>query len=59
MSPQGYVTHEPVAIIVAASGLSLLRCWRNTVEPVLFDISSSMKPYPSAFQVYTSNLRLS
>ena len=31
--------------------------WRNTVEIVLFEISNSMKPYPSVFHTYTSTLR--
>ena len=29
--------------------------WRKTVELVLFGISNSMKPYPSAFHAYTGN----
>ena len=29
-----------------------------TVETVLFEISNSMKPYPSVFRAYTSKLRL-
>ena len=33
------------------------RGWRNAVEMVLFEISNSMKPYPSIFHAYTSNLR--
>ena len=31
--------------------------WRNTVEVVLFEISNSMKPYPSVFYAYTSTWR--
>ena len=34
-----------------------LRGWRNTVELVLFEISNSMKPYPSVFRTYTNKLR--
>ena len=33
------------------------RGWRNTVEIVLFEISNSMKPYPSNFHAYISTLR--
>ena len=33
----------------AAPPLPILRCWRNTVEIVLFEISNSMKPYPLFF----------
>ena len=33
------------------------RGWRNTVEIVLFEISNSMKPYPSAVHACTSKLR--
>ena len=29
-----------------------LRGWRNTSELALFDISNSMKPHPSAFDIY-------
>ena len=35
-----------------------LRGWQNAVEIVLFEISSSMKPYPSVFHACTGNLRL-
>ena len=35
----------------------LLRCWRNTVEILLFEISNLMKPYPSVFHAYTSKFR--
>ena len=35
-----------------------MRGQRNTVEIVLFEISTSMKPYPSAFHANTSKLRL-
>ena len=31
--------------------------WRNTVEMILFDISSSMKPYPPVSHAYISELR--
>ena len=31
--------------------------WRNTVEIVLFEISNSMKPYPSVFHADTNNMR--
>ena len=34
-----------------------MRGWRNTVEMVLFEISNSMKPYPSIFHAYVSQLR--
>ena len=34
-----------------------MRGWRNTLEIVLFEISSSMKLYPSVFQEYTNTLR--
>ena len=34
-----------------------VRGWRNTVEIVLFEISNSMKPYPSVFHSYTNNTR--
>ena len=33
-----------------------LRGWWNTVEIVLFEISNSMKPYPSVLRSYTSKL---
>ena len=33
-----------------------LRGWRNTVEVVLFEISNSMKPYPSVVHAYTGKL---
>ena len=36
---------------------SQVRGRRNAVELVLFEISSSMKLYPSVFHAYTSNLR--
>ena len=41
-------------------GVSLpphMRGWRNTVETVLFEVSNSMKPYPSVFHACTSQLR--
>ena len=41
----------------SASGLGRMRSWRNTVEIVLFEISNSMKPYPSVVHAYTSKLR--
>ena len=31
--------------------------WRRTVEMALFEISSSMKPYPSAFRARTGKSR--
>ena len=34
-----------------------MRGWRNTVEIVLFEISSSMKPSPSFVHARTSKLR--
>ena len=34
-----------------------MRGWQNTVEIVLFEISNSMKPYPSAFHAYTNKSR--
>ena len=34
-----------------------MRGWRNTVEIVQFEISNSMKPYPSVLHAYTSQLR--
>ena len=37
-------------------GQPAMRGWRNTVELVLFEISNSMKPYPSVFHAYTSNM---
>ena len=38
--------------------LELLRGWRITAEQVLFGIPNSMKPYPSVFHAYTSELAL-
>ena len=38
-------------------GRTRLRGWRNTVELVLFEISISMKPFPSVCHAYTSKLR--
>ena len=35
----------------------MLRDWRNTVETVLFEISSSIKTHPSGFHAYTSKFR--
>ena len=35
-----------------------VRGWRNTVEIILFEISNSMKPYPSVFHAYANELRL-
>ena len=55
---QGVVSHVGhncrgmVVIRVPAT----LRGWRNTVEIVLFEISSSMKPYSSVFHAYTREL---
>ena len=37
---------------------ALLRGWWNTVEIVQFEISNSMKPYPSVSHAYISKLRL-
>ena len=34
-----------------------MRGWRNTAEKELFEISNSMKPYPSVVHAYTSELR--
>ena len=34
-----------------------MRGWRNTVEAVLFEISNSMKPYPSVCHAYINYLR--
>ena len=34
-----------------------MRGWRNTVELMLFEISNSMKPYPSVSQACTSKPR--
>ena len=34
-----------------------MRGWRIPVEIVLFEISNSMKPYPSVFHAYTSKMR--
>ena len=34
-----------------------MRGWRNTVEIVLFEISNSMKPYPSVVYAYTNKMR--
>ena len=31
--------------------------WWNTVELVLFEISNSIKPYPSVFHAYTNKMR--
>ena len=42
---------QPTSRLVARAG------WRNTVEIVLFEISTSMKPYPSVSRAYTSTLR--
>ena len=36
---------------------ALVRGWPNTVETVLFEISNSMKPYPSVVHAYTSKSR--
>ena len=36
---------------------STMRDWRKTVEVVLFEVSNSMKPYPSVFQAHKSKLR--
>ena len=33
-----------------------VRGWRNTVEIELFEISNSMKPYPSVVHAYTSEM---
>ena len=33
-----------------------MRGWRNHIEIVLFEISNWMKPYPSVFHTYASNL---
>ena len=41
----------------AGSTPSEMRGWWNTVELVLFEISNSIKPYPSVFHAYTSKLR--
>ena len=35
----------------------MMRDWRNSVEIVLFEISNSMRAYPSAFHAYTNQLR--
>ena len=37
--------------------ITRMRGLRNTVEIVLFEISNSMKPYPSVFHAYINNLR--
>ena len=34
-----------------------LRGWRSTFEPILFEISNSMKPNPYVFHAYTIQLR--
>ena len=34
-----------------------MRGWWHAAEIVLFEISNSMKPYPSVFLAYTSNMR--
>ena len=34
-----------------------MRCWRNNVKMVLFEISNSMKPYPSVIRAYTNKSR--
>ena len=38
-------------------GKPSLRGWRNTAEAVLFEISNSMKPYPSVSHAYINQLR--
>ena len=49
---------RPEASVVIVVGLSgrprklPLRAWRNTVETLLFEISNSMKSYPSVFLTY-------
>ena len=35
----------------------ILRGWLNTVETVLFEMSHSMRPYPSVFHACTRKLR--
>ena len=45
----------PVAISAPPRSV---RGWRNTVEVVLFEISNSMKPYPSVLHARTSKSRL-
>ena len=37
--------------------LATVICWGNTVETVLFENLSSMKPYPSVVHAYISKLR--
>ena len=47
-----------ISLCLPAFLLACLRGWRNAVELALFDISSSMKPYPSVLHAYTSKLKI-
>ena len=41
----------------SAAASAYVRGWRRTVETALFEISISMKPYPSVFHAYIDNMR--
>ena len=57
-SPAGPTPDVPRETAAGQSfSLSLWRDWRNTVKIILFEISNSMKPYPSVFHAYTSEMR--
>ena len=46
-----------VATATLSPSLAIVRGWQNTVEIVLFEISNSMKPYPSVFHTYINHVR--
>ena len=51
-------TRIRIHIYIYTSALrTSLRGWRNAVELVLFEISTSMRPYPSVVHAATNKLR--